>query len=187
MRSMGIVMVLAALASTPLGAAELSRQVTDVTAIVEPEMGAGRVIFRADISVEDESVAVRRALLRVPLRSIEISRGMTLRVHPVTRDWARGAVSWTSGWSRAGGDFEDRVHGRAEVGPGRTGEAIFDITVLAKEILEHDVANRGFILTIDPGQGLGLPGEDLSRLGALSGATVEVQYRPVPPRGRRAS
>ena len=111
MRSMGIVMVLAALASTPLGAAELSRQVTDVTAIVEPEMGAGRVIFRADISVE----------------------------------------------------------------------------VLAKEILQYDVPNRGFILTIDPGQGLGLPGEDLSRLGALSGATVEVQYRPVPPRGRRAS
>jgi hypothetical protein len=174
------------LASTGI-AEERSWNLEDVTAIVEPQSSVGRVLFRADLDLPEEHVAIRRAVVRVPIGSVEVSRGMTLRIHPVTAQWARGAVGWTNGWSRPGGDFEDLVHGRAELVRGRGQEELrFDITVLAKEILEHGVPNRGFILTIDPGQGLGLPGEDLNRLGVLNGATLELQYRAVPPPPRMA-
>ncbi|MEZ5065748.1 MAG: hypothetical protein R3B81_13530 [bacterium] len=173
------------LLATPLFAASIERWIGNVTAITEPETHVGRVLFTADLSVPEEHVAVRRAYLRVPLPLFEASRAMTLRVHPVTTAWSRGAVGWTSGWSRAGGDFEDLVHGRAEIAAGGGGEAVFDITILAKEILEHDVPNRGFILTIDPGEGVGVPAADLEGLGALTGATIDVSYRKTAPRPRR--
>ena len=152
------IMALAAMAvltASSVGAEQRSWSFRDVTAIVEPVTGVGRVLFRANLDVPEEYVAVRRALVRVPLGSLEISRDMTLRIHPVTTQWARGGVTWTNGWSRPGGDFEDLVHGRGELVVGRQDELIFDVTILATEILEHGVPNRGFLLTIDPGQGLG--------------------------------
>ena len=177
---------MAVLMASSADAEQRSWDFRDVTAIVEPETGVGRVLFRANLEVPDPHVAVRRALVRVPLGTLEISRDMTLRIHPVTREWARGGVTWTSGWSRPGGDFEDLLHGRAEVAEGRQDELIFDVTIMAKEILEYGAPNLGFLLTIDPGEGLGVPGADLVRLGSLSGARLEVEYRRTPPPPRRA-
>jgi hypothetical protein len=175
--------IAALLIASPAGAEKFSRSVGDVDSI-EHESGVGRVLFRADLSTE-ENLLVRRALLRVPLGSVEFSRGMTLRIHPVTSTWSRGGVSWTNGWTRPGGDFDDLLHGRAEVSSSSQGEVIFDITVLAQEIIEHGAPNRGFILTRDPGEGLGLPESDLRGLESLTGATVQVEYRrrPSGPRG----
>lgn len=160
-------------------AARLSRGTSDAYTI-EHESGAGRILFRANLVPEEENVLVRRALVRVPLGSVEFSRHMILRIHPVTTPWTAGQVSWTTGWSRDGGDFDDALWGRAEVFPSSAGVATFDITVIAKEMLEHGMANYGFILTIDPDEGVGLPASDLDALDALSGATVQVDWRRKP-------
>jgi hypothetical protein len=180
----GMAVVAAVLAAaSPLPARELTRHVSDATTITEPDTGVGRVLFRADLSVEDENVSVRRAYVRVPMTAVELSEPMTLRIHPVTSEWDAGAVSWTS-WSEPGGDFESEVHGRAEVSARAEGEIVFDITILAKDILEHGVPNRGFLLTIDPGEGVGIPPGDVDAWD-LQGASVEVQYRRTPPPPRR--
>ena len=173
-------MVLAAVvvAGSEAGAERLSRSTTDACTI-QHESGAGRILFRADLEPQEPRVLVGRALARVPLDSIELSRSMTLRVHPVTTAWTAGAVSWTSGWTRPGGDFDDRLRARAEVSGGSV-EAIFDITVIAKEMLEHGMTNYGFILTLEPSEGLGLPEADLEAFESLSGATVEVDWRRKP-------
>jgi hypothetical protein len=180
MNSKGIAIVAGGilLAAGPLAAEELTRTVTDVATITEPEHGAGRVLFRAEIPAPEGHVAVRRARVRIPLAGLELPEPITLRVHPVTAEWDAGTVSWT-GWSRPGGDFEERVHGRAELSGGE-GEAVFDVTILAKEILEHGVPNRGFLLTVDPAQGVGIPSAALDAW-TLQGATLEIQYRRVPP------
>jgi len=176
--------VAALLIAGPAGAEKLSRAVVDVDSI-EHESGVGRILFRADLNTGDENVAVRRVLLRVPLGELELSRDMTLRVHPVTTVWTRGNVDWSTGWTRPGGDFDDLSRGRAEVSSGSRGEMIFDITLLAEEIIGHGAPNRGFILTIAPDQGLGLPAADLLALRSLSGATVQIEYRRRPPTPRR--
>ena len=165
--------------NTTANAERLSRSATDTYTITH-ESGVGRVLFHANLTAPEENVIVRRALLRVPLTAIEFSERMTLRVHPVTTAWSSGQVSWTTGWSREGGDFDDRLRARAEVSAQTEGEAIFDITVIAKEMLEHGMTNYGFILTVDPGEGLGLPAEDLEELESLAGATVQVEWRRKP-------
>jgi hypothetical protein len=180
----GVVLV-AFMVTSPAAAEKVSRSVVGVDTI-EHESGVGRILFRADLDMEDENVAVRRALLRVPLASHEFSRAMTLRVHPVTTEWSRGSVGWTTGWTRPGADFEDLLHGRTEVSRTSEGEIVVDISILVKEIIEHGAPNRGFILIRDPDEGLGLPASDLSGLGSLAGATVQIEWRGRPPTSRRA-
>ncbi|MEZ5066057.1 MAG: hypothetical protein R3B81_15095, partial [bacterium] len=99
--------------------------------------------------------------------------------------WSRGAVDWSSGWTRAGGDFEDLVYGWAEVSAGQS-EVVFDVSIPVKEILEYGAANRGFLVTVEPAAGLGLRAADAEAIG-LSNASLDVSYRqiPRPPRSHR--
>jgi hypothetical protein len=175
-----VALPLSILLLSTIGQAErLSRPATDAYTITH-ESGVGRLLFHVSMTAPEENVIVRRALLRVPLNSIEFSEGMTLRVHPVTTAWSPGQVSWTTGWSREGGDFDDRLRARAEVSSESDGEAIFDITVIAKEMLEHRMSNYGFILTVDPAEGLGVPARELEDLESMEGATVQLEWRRKP-------
>ncbi|MEZ5066433.1 MAG: hypothetical protein R3B81_17025 [bacterium] len=170
----------------PAAARDHRGDVSDVTAIVH-ESGAGRVLFHADLNLPEVPVglAVRRATLQIPVANLELSRALTVRVHPVSTAWSPGSVSWDEGWQRPGGDFDDRLHARAELGRGHIGELSFDVTMLVKEIVAGNLENRGFLLTVDPREGLGLPPEDLPGFVAVGAAHVDVQYRETPVRPAR--
>jgi hypothetical protein len=56
---------------------------------------------------------------------------------------------------------------------------------MLKEIVEGEMAADGFLLTVDPVEGVGLRVEDLPRFAGLSLGAVELYYRKV-PRIRRA-
>ena len=62
------------------------------------------------------------------------------------------------------------------------------MTILVKEMVEHRMFADGFILTVDPERGVGIPIADLPRLQALGSASLEIIYRKVgPPRDRGRS
>ena len=105
-RNLLVIVALGTLLPAIASAASFTSPVRDVASISEPESGATRLLFTADLAVPEEHVALRRALLRVPVGSRESTEQMVLRVHPVTTAWSRGAVDWSSGWTRAGGDLE---------------------------------------------------------------------------------
>lgn len=178
--------VLLATFPRPATAERLDGSVSDMTTITHPTTGIGRVVFHADLSVAEEHVAVRRAFIRVPRTSLTVSEDMTLRIFPVTTAWSRGSVGWASGWSQEGGDFDPDLHARAEVPATGSDEIVFDITMLAKEILEHGADNLGFLVSMDPKRGEGLPAEDIEGWDELSGVEVEVQYRRVPRASARS-
>ena len=184
-RNLLVIVALRTLLPAIASAASFTSPVRDVASISEPESGATRLLFTADLAVPEEHVALRRALLRVPVGSRESTEQMVLRVHPGTTAWSRGAVDWSSGWTRAGGDFEDLVYGWAEVSAGQS-EVVFDVSIPVKEILEYGAANRGFLVTVEPAAGLGLRAADAEAL-RLSNASLDVSYRqiPRPPRSHR--
>ncbi len=170
-------------------AAELSRGVRDVTTI-QNEAGQGRILFRADLPEEPGAIAVRRAILTVPVTAADgagdrTSRRLDLRVYPVTRAWSAGSADWATGWSRPGGDFDPDVYGHADADVGRGGTVQFDVTVAVKEILEHGMEAHGFLLTVAPDTGEGIASDDRASLEGFAGATLEVQYRELPPRPAR--
>ena len=149
----------------------------DVTAITESETSAGRYLFRAPIDIEG-AVAVRRAYVEIPGLSELSERNVSIRVHPVTQAWSRGAT-WGS-FSRAGGTFDENLYGTASLAQAERGNLLVDVTVILKEILEYDAADMGFILTVDPAAGLGFTSEEMSRLSGLTGAKLVVEYRSIP-------
>lgn len=174
--------------SSPVWGEEQSRDITDVRTILDGE-GVARVLFKVNAPVNLDGVAIRRATLRLSASGSIESRKIRLRVHPVTTAWNSGAVSWTSPWTRPGGDFDDELHGRAQLDLGvGTADLRFDVTPIVKEIVEHGMEADGFILTVDPADGRGIRTADLARLQNLVGATLEVTYRRVssPPSRRGA-
>lgn len=179
MRTLLIMMGIALVAQAAF-ADELTRSVCDVTSITDGE-GSARIVFKMDSPIELTDVAVQKATLRFTTSGTAgEERTKTLLLHPLTRAWTAGAVSWTTPWTRPGGDFDD-LYARREWDLGGRGRVLaFDVTLLVKEIVEHDGESLGFLLTVDPEEGVGLPSEDLTRFEGFSSATIEVHYRHMP-------
>jgi len=160
---------------------EITLGVKDVATITD-ENGVGRMLFRLDGSIEASTVAIERAILDVSLSGESENRGFRLQIHPVTREWNRASVDWTTGWTRPGGDFEDDLYGRAQVhfGQGAT-RGTFDLTTALKEVVEAGMEADGFILTLSPVEGHGIPADALDRFADLEDATVKIRYKRIPP------
>ncbi|MBZ0270214.1 hypothetical protein K8I85_18835 [bacterium] len=144
--------------------------------------GDHRLLFKADGLRFLESVAIRHARIEFDLAGATADRALYLSLCPVTTEWTAGSVGWESGWTRAGGDFDEDLASDAAVDLSRGGKASFDVTPILKEWLEHGAEYDGFLLTVQPREGgEGIRGEDLSRLQGLQGASLVVDYRRVPP------
>jgi hypothetical protein len=155
-------------------------------AVIENGQGAARVLFRAGGIEGLENVAISRATLTVAAAGQPEDRALEFWIHPVTRPWDPASVKWERGWSRPGGDFDDELLSIARLDlRADASEVAFDVTGLMKEIVEAGMEAHGFILTLAPADGVGIRVEDLSRLGSLADAALEIEYRRVPPRPSR--
>lgn len=172
---------LALLAAPAASADEAILGVKDVATITD-ESGVSRMLFRIDGASEFSNIAIAGATLDLALGGESEDRSLRLQIHPVTTAWTRGSVDWTNGWNRAGGDFEDDLYGRADVrfDQGAT-HGYFDLTTPLKEIVEMGMEADGFILTLSPVEGLGIPSDALERFAGLDEATVTIRYKPLPP------
>jgi hypothetical protein len=166
---------------------EATRGLKDIATITD-ESGVSRMLFRLDGGIDVPHFAIERATLDLGLVGESEDRGFTLRIHPVTTEWLRGAVNWTTGWTRPGGDFEEDLYSRSRVhfGSGST-HGVFDFTVPLKQVLEMGMPADGFILTLSPIDGRGIPSDALARFANLDRATVSIRYTVLPPLAARRS
>jgi hypothetical protein len=58
---------------------------------------------------------------------------------------------------------------------------MFDLTVPLKEVLEVGMPADGFILTLAPVEGRGIPSDELGRFVNFDRATVRILYKVLPP------
>jgi len=187
MRRIGLVLALFVMGGIAVQADELTGGLSGVS-VISDGSGAHRVLFRASEVAGLTDVAVRRAVLTVPLGGSSEREMLHLEVCPVTAAWTPGAASWNSGWSRAGGDYDDELAARADVDlTVAGGAASFDVTPIVKELIESGAAFDGFILSVQSRDGIGLNSTDLARLQSLAGASLTVEYRNVPHRSARVA
>lgn len=176
------VLAAAAAVTGPARADTLICGIKDVTTILDGR-GSSRILFNLDSAGPSGDFSIARATLTFDLTGVAVpGQVLRLRVHPVTSPWTAGAASWTVGWTRAGGDFDDTVFSRTELDVGRQGTVSVDVTSIVKEVLQARMTAYGFILTTDPAQSTALSAPDLTRLQSLGSATVEVTYRNTPRR-----
>jgi hypothetical protein len=132
--------------------------------------------------MEEESIAIWKAMFRFDLEGQGENRTLPLVIHPVMTDWNPGTVAWETGWNRPGGDFDEELFARAELNLGRgAGQVSVDVTSILKEIVEDGYTCHGFLLTVDRSEGIGFSEADLARVANLGNARLDVSYRAVPP------
>ena len=154
-------------------AERVSRSVSDVTAASD-RRGGSQVFFRWDSGLPD-GVAVRNATLRFDRVAERGGRTLTVRVYPVTAPWAgSGEVV-----------YDRELWSHAEIDLREAGPLVIDVTTVVKEIVEGGLRVHGFVLAADGAEESGLTQTDVSRLGGLSSAMIDVVWRRVPPAPRR--
>lgn len=146
-------------------------------ATIQNNEGDARILFKSSTEFPREGAIVSRATIRVPIVGNGTEREVRLEIHPVTRAWSAGAVSWNSGWETPGGDFNRDLFAEVAADLGRTSTVTFDVTPLVKEIVEEGVFADGFILTVHPGDGVGLRGEDVNALNQIGSADLEIKSK----------
>lgn len=151
---------------------------------IQDDRGNSRLLFRLDEILPGQGIAVSRASLVLPLAGVAIESRARLRAYAVTREWAPGAVGWTGGWTRPGGDFDEDIYVPVDADLSR-GFLVVDLTPLVKEWAEGEADYHGFVLTTDPADRVGLPSPLRDRLGSISGAEVHLSYVRVPRVARR--
>lgn len=166
-------------------AAEADRVgVTDTATILDGE-GHARILAHWTPLAQGERVAIRRAILRFELQNAAIDRSTTLMVYPLTRAWNASSVRWTEGWAEPGGDIDHDSWSHTRLDLGRSAGPIeIDITRVVESIAESSDPIHGFLVTVDASEGAGLRESDLPRLAGIAQASIEVDWRLVPPAPR---
>jgi hypothetical protein len=190
MRILFVAVALALLPSVDATAREIETPLRDRHVITDGE-GAGRILFRTGSIDLGSSSRIERATLAIPFTGTAEARTLELRLCPVTTAWNSG-VTWDSGWTEAGGDFDETSCSRAEITFSRgDGVAVFDVTQALKEILEDGAFADGFILRERNGSRAGFDVDDLDRFANFGSAevtiTTSVMPAGLPPWARRES
>jgi len=147
--------------------------------IIEDENDVARVLFKLAEPLGLENVAISRASVRIPLAGAQREGALDLRIYAISRDWAAATVDWSRGWTRAGGDVHDDLYSQARLDLAGTGFVEFNVTNILKEDVEMGTPTYGFLLTVEPVRGLGLPATDAARFTDVASGELVVQYRLV--------
>ena len=182
MRRIGMVGLVLLLGTSMAHGNAVERSVSDVAYIDNGE-GESRVLFRWGDLSELGHIVIKGARLEIPITGSATERALELRFHNLTTEWNAGSVSWSNGWSRPGGDFDESVYSALSLDLGRGAHAATaDVSQLLKEVYESGASSEGVLLTLhsDEAEREGIASGDLSRFSSLASATLHVDYVKVP-------
>jgi hypothetical protein len=161
-------------------ARQMAGTVKDVTELLDGK-GSARILFRLSPAEKLDGMIVSQTTVTFDAVGVPTKEPLRLRVYPVTTAWTAGAVSWTSGWTRQGGDYDPDIYVPVEVDLSSGSSKVeLDLTPLVKETVEGGAVTDGFLLTADPDVATGLAVTDVPAFLSLSTATVDIRCREVP-------
>jgi hypothetical protein len=161
---------------------EFQHALSDV-AYIDNGQGQSRVLFRWGDLSELGAFVIKRARLEIPVTGSAAERTIDLHLHNVTTEWNAGSVDWSTGWTRAGGDFDESVYSSAMLDCSLGSHTLtVDVSQLLKEVYESGSTSEGVLLTVssENPEVVGIDSEDLSRFASLASGTLVVDYVKVP-------
>jgi hypothetical protein len=175
--------VIGAMAAMILGvsSASLAETISDPVGafgVMDDGEGHSRILFSlpdVDDASQDGNLVVGRATLTITVLGVPEDRSLALRIYPVTSPWMPGDVDWWTGWESPGGDIDSELYSRAQLDLSMgSSSVVFDMTMLVKEVVEDGQAFDGFLVTLDPEIGIGIPSLDVDRFQGLSFSTLDM-------------
>jgi len=149
--------------------------------LIDDGQGSYRVLLKLEPIQGIENMAISQAYIAIDSdRRSRLTSPIVLQVHPITRDWTPGTVSWTAGWTRPGGDFHDEIYARTAVDPSQLGSEVrMDVESVFRE-MRYGTRFYGLILTVAPYRGIGLRSAETQALPGLSAPRLVVEYATLP-------
>jgi hypothetical protein len=148
------------------------------TGVISDRTGSTRILMKPGDLSEFEGQLITSAVLSFVLPGLPAARIVPVRVYPLTTDWSAGTVTWDSPWVAAGADFDDAYYDTVVLASGsRETTLSVDVTSIVRAIVEGEYGRYGFLITVPAYDGVGFRPADLSTLGTLTGATLEVDSR----------
>jgi hypothetical protein len=175
--SMRAIMGLVALAlawSAPASGVKQTLTPTDQATITDSS-GESRMLVLFEGVTDLQNEWIQSATLHFPLSSA-MPADMDLMIDVPRSQWNSGA-SWTSPWTRAGGDPYDE---QAVVRPARaglSGVVSMDVTHLVRSMAAGEIPEHGFMVWPVGGSRVGLSTAELAAFGSRSQASLEITYR----------
>ena len=172
------------------GTVRAERQVyplAEARVIASPE-AAGRILLDFASLQGLQHVVVSSAYLEIPLPDAVLEQDLEICAYPLSRGWARQAATWTTPWSRAGGDLDESYFDEVTMSAGRrTGTLRLNVTQVVDEIVTRGAPSYGFILSAPLRRGDGFTEGQRALLGTMAGARLLITTangRAAEPRGR---
>lgn len=132
---------------------------------LSPTQGSdyGRLLFKFDLPEQLDEAFIDYAELRFTATPDTGESYICLMgVFPVTRTWDPASLSWSSGWSNAGGDYIDTIYSSCVIRTSTNRVTRADITDILQMWVDSTLTNNGVIL---------MPLEDPARFMKLHNTT----------------
>jgi hypothetical protein len=166
-----------AVAASPVFAGKITVS-TASTAVISDGAGSSRVLIRPGDLSAIRGRLVTSAYLTFTLPGQAAERDIPVRVYPLTSDWNAGSVTWESPWTASGGDVEGTYYETRVVKAGaRPMELRLDVSPMVRAMAQGEIGEYGFVVTVPGYDGAGFRSADLSTLGTLTAAVLEIDYR----------
>lgn len=173
-------MLAAAIVLMGTGAQALEERIPIVRAAVLEAPRTGETRFLLDIGSLDavRNERILSARIRIPLPGLIPGQELPLELYGLTTSW-RGAVpTWTTPWTRPGGDLDVASAAfRGLEGGSRVTTLELDVTHIIRAMAEGDVAENGFMLVPAETDRDGFDEGERAILGALMGGELVISYR----------
>jgi hypothetical protein len=142
--------------------------------IVGPE-SEGRVLLDFDSMDALREVIVTSAFLEVPLPSSVREQDLEVSVYALGRAWRGRGATWTSPWTRAGGDLDESYFHEVTIRAGQNaGTLRLNVTQVVDEIVTEGTPSYGLVLTTPLRRGDGFTVAQRSHLGTMAGSRLVV-------------
>ncbi|MFN8179835.1 MAG: hypothetical protein U0167_18030 [bacterium] len=162
-------------AAADAGAEWREMPISDVR-VISDGSGHVRLLVNPGSLLALQGKFVEAAVLTLPMDGQILTRELDVRVFPITRSWESGVVTWTTPWSRAGGDVDERRMCAERLADGERPTTLrLNISGIVREMVDGSIDCHGFLLGVARHQGAGFRPEELARFGGLQGLALRVK------------
>ncbi|MFQ6002927.1 MAG: DNRLRE domain-containing protein [Candidatus Zixiibacteriota bacterium] len=107
----------------------------------------GRLLFRFDLPDQLNGVTIDYAeLVFTATADTGESYICLMGAYPLTKSWEPANISWSEGWTTAGGDFTDTIYTSCLIGSSTERLTRIDITDIVQMWVQGTISNYGLIV-----------------------------------------
>jgi hypothetical protein len=147
-------------------------------ATIEPtdKSASPRIMVEWELPADLDKKIVDAAVITMTLPATK-DEPLTVDVYPLTSSWDAKSSEWTSGWEKAGGDFDEDLPSTTIVTEKNDGKISADVYLSVRDQIAGKRSNFGFILVPVESEDAQLSSIQANDVTKLADAKLIIAYR----------